>query len=83
MTPNEQLDHWIRGDSMHNHERDECCPDFSCCHPAGAWPTEKREEFARKYRAGEDVLPMLMGALADIVPDGVHVAGTTPTETVH
>lgn len=33
MTPDEQLDLWVAGSSVHNKERDECCPDFSCCKP--------------------------------------------------
>ena len=33
MKPEEQLDEWIKGNSIHNIERDECCPDFSCCKP--------------------------------------------------
>lgn len=83
MTADEQLDLWLAGQSVHNDERDECCPDFSCCSPDNAWPMEKREEFARKYRAGEDIMPMLMSALADIVPADVRVAGTVPKEVLH
>jgi hypothetical protein len=33
MTPDEQLDLWLRGESVHNPTTDECCPDFSCCCP--------------------------------------------------
>lgn len=29
MTPDEQLEQWCKGVSLHNHERDECCPDSS------------------------------------------------------
>lgn len=24
---------WVNGRSVHNDVDDECCPDFSCCHP--------------------------------------------------
>jgi hypothetical protein len=24
---------WIDGNSLHNQQDDECCPDFSCCFP--------------------------------------------------
>lgn len=24
---------WVNGISEHNRVEDECCPDFSCCHP--------------------------------------------------
>ncbi len=27
----EQLNKWVEGESWHNPEFDECCPDFSCC----------------------------------------------------
>ena len=26
-----QLEQWVLGNSIHNKESDECCPDFSCC----------------------------------------------------
>lgn len=28
-----QLQEWVNGRCHHNKERDECCPDFSCCQP--------------------------------------------------
>lgn len=31
MKPIDQLLKWQKGESIHNIERDECCPDFSCC----------------------------------------------------
>jgi len=31
MSPEEQLNQWLVGNSIHNDERGECCPDFSCC----------------------------------------------------
>lgn len=30
---NKQGREWINGNSQHNEIDDECCPDFSCCHP--------------------------------------------------
>jgi hypothetical protein len=24
---------WVNGEAKHNEVDDECCPDFSCCHP--------------------------------------------------
>lgn len=33
MTSDEQLAAWLKGESIHNTDRDECCPDFSCCCP--------------------------------------------------
>ena len=29
----EQLQSWVLGTSFHNKVDNECCPDFSCCHP--------------------------------------------------
>jgi len=31
MKKEEQLTEWVKGNSIHNKEQDECCPDFSCC----------------------------------------------------
>jgi len=28
-----QLRRWVDGNPKHNEIDDECCPDFSCCHP--------------------------------------------------
>ena len=28
MTSDEQLKEWVKGNSIHNPDRDECCPDF-------------------------------------------------------
>jgi len=29
----EQLKRWLAGDPQHDEVRDECVPDYSCCHP--------------------------------------------------
>ena len=47
MTREEQLDLWVQGQSVHNAERDECCPDFSCCRPELLQPPEVRASFQR------------------------------------
>ena len=49
MTMLRQMERWVGGDSVHNSERDECCPDFSCCHPGLIWTEEKRKKFAEAY----------------------------------
>ena len=77
MTPDEQLGKWLAGDSVHNKERDECCPDFSCCRPKLKWPKEKRRLFFENPQLRER---MLTGALVDMLEDYygprvVHVAG--------
>ncbi len=41
-----QLEAWVAGKSEHNHFSDECCPDFSCCHPENSWSEKGRKAFA-------------------------------------
>ena len=51
--PEYQVDLWVNGLSLHNADRDECCPDFSCCHPdlLSVWDTRKAfKEANRKDR---------------------------------
>jgi len=72
----EQLEEWVKGNPVHNPMRDECCPDFSCCHPALLWPEEKRKFFARATARERDV--MLFGALRDTLEaQGCHVVGSS------
>ena len=47
MTPDEQLEQWVKGNSIHNDARDECCPDFSCCKPELLAPKEVRQKFQK------------------------------------
>jgi hypothetical protein len=79
MTPLEQLEKWVQGESVHNTERDECCPDFSCCQPELLAPKVTREAFAKAYREGgadsQIVSEMLIGFLAGFTGKNVHVAG--------
>ena len=78
MTPKEQLDAWVKGENLHNHERDECCPDFACCQPNNHWPPLMRKRFAETHAAGgsEACIPMLlMGLSGALLDQPVHVAG--------
>jgi hypothetical protein len=78
MTPERQLELWVRGESVHNDERAECCPDFSCCEPQNAWPIAKRIKFAEAFvnEDYETTHNMLMSALVDMVDDdNVYIAG--------
>jgi len=75
MTPTQQLEAWVRGENLHNHEREECCPDFACCQPDNHFPTELRKRFQAAHLAGEDLTPYLMMALSGVIPEGVHIAG--------
>ena len=40
-----QLEKWVNGESVHNDERGECCPDFSCCRPELLAPEQVRKQF--------------------------------------
>jgi hypothetical protein len=51
MNRNEQLAMWVRGQSVHDTERDECCPDFSCCNPELLAAKEEREHFLASVKS--------------------------------
>ena len=77
MTSDEQLEQWCNGVSLHNNERDECCPDFSCCNPANAAPMEQRILFRDRPELRDAMLiGFLVAALAGYGKD-VYVAGST------
>ena len=62
MNRNEQLAMWVRGQSVHDTERDECCPDFSCCNPELLAAKEEREHFlASDDNERERMLMMFLG----------------------
>jgi hypothetical protein len=64
MTPDEQLEQWVKGISVHNDERDECCPDFSCCSSELMAPANERELFSRSGEAERmDMLSVFLGRL--------------------
>lgn len=67
--PNNQLDEWVKGNPLHNKERDECCPDFSCCDGKLAEP-EVRKRFAKAYYDNDadvqhKMLMMFLGAVLE------------------
>jgi len=45
MTPKEQLKLWAGGNSIHNLELNECCPDFSCCYQGVSWGLLRRHQY--------------------------------------
>jgi hypothetical protein len=49
MSAEKQLEHWVKGWSVHNKRTDECCPDFSCCRPELKWPRAQRVKFAEAF----------------------------------
>ena len=42
MTDDEQISDWVAGNSRHNPDKDECCPDFSCCQTHYKAPLDER-----------------------------------------
>jgi len=48
MTPEEQLEKWVAGESIHNEETGECVPDFSCCQDFYKAPQDERELFKNR-----------------------------------
>lgn len=70
MTNIEQLDKWLAGDSIHNDETDECCPDFSCCMPELLADKQSRQLFYGAYISKQHDIyeKMLMGFLANALP---------------
>ena len=74
MTSDEQLELWVNGTSVHNQDKDECCPDFSCCNKRMNTPVEERILFRDRPELRDSMLMMFLGkALADY---NVHIAGS-------
>lgn len=51
---------WVEGKSIHNKERKECCPDFSCCQPHLLAPEQERKAFLEAHRKGDEGTKMSM-----------------------
>lgn len=45
MKKKQQLIEWYRGRSLHDFQREECCPDYSCCEPDLKATFEERRAF--------------------------------------
>lgn len=60
MTSEEQLNLWLKGEPVHNKERGECCPDFSCCQPHLLAPQHEREAFVRTHGSGDEATKLSM-----------------------
>lgn len=82
MTADEQLALWLVGESVCPNDRDECCPDFSCCCKEIETPQEVKQRFVD----GDDnvrhqMCMMFLGnALPHMTDKKVHIAGDEPTE---
>lgn len=76
-----QLQSWLDGKPEHNTLFNECCPDFSCCHPSLMWSDAQRKTF---FEATPEVRQhMLMFGLAGIAAqtdEGIYIAGLTSGE---
>ena len=77
MEVNKQLDEWVKGNPVHNKERDECCPDFSCCR-GDIVEEDLRKRFAKAYYAGDKkttnaILGMFLGRA--FAGKNIHIAG--------
>ena len=60
MKPEKQLKLWVKGELIHNDERDECCPDFSCCQPQLLAPEHERKIFLEAYQKDDEKILMSM-----------------------
>lgn len=82
MTPDKQLVLWVDGKSVHNDERDECCPDFSCCQPDLLADRALRVKFKAAVDQNDNISAWVMlgmflsGALTKANPNKqFHIAG--------
>lgn len=78
----DQLEQWVEGNPIHNKERDECTPDFSCCRGVEFMADKDvRERFAKAHEEGDEettnsMLMMFLGAAFS--GSKVHIAGDGP-----
>lgn len=88
MKPDDQLELWVKGTPVHNKDRDECCPDFSCCKPELLADVATREAFYRAYKEKDGkttgrMLGMFLGAAIAAASDKkVHIVDPDAHEGV-
>ena len=88
MTPEEQLEKWVAGESIHDHENDQCCPDFSCCRPDLAAHIGDREIFQKYFLEENECGTMtmltgfLMKALENYTKTKVHIVSEHGTTSI-
>ena len=82
MTPEQQLDLWCEGHSVHNAATDECCPDFSCCNQKIDTPIEDRKLFRDRPELRDAMLGQFLHRAILTMPNGdkIYVAGVTEGE---
>jgi len=86
MSSQMQLEQWVLGNSIHNNEDDECCPDFSCCNKKVVTSREVRDRFAKAVADNDNKTQMKM--LSSFLKQGaltmgkkVYVAGVSDKES--
>lgn len=86
ITNAEQLERWVAGEPVHRlmaNGGGECCPDFSCCHPALLADEVTRKAFAaanddaRMGFLGHFLGAALAAAFSDSEPGNIHITGVT------
>lgn len=76
-----QLVQWVDGNPVHNDERDECTPDFSCCRGIEFMADkDARERFLKADKEGDDktknaMLGMFLGAAFGGSKVEIYIAG--------
>ena len=84
MEVNVQLSEWVKGNPMHNKDRDECAPDFSCCRGKEYMADEETRKRFYKAHIEDDkevINQMLMMFLGTALSNkNVHIVGDTPKE---
>lgn len=78
MTADEQLAEWVKGNSQCPNDRDECCPDFSCCQPELLADEATRIAFADATEETRfSMLGGFLGAAMEKAAEGknVYIAG--------
>ena len=86
MTSDEQLAKWLKGNSIHNDTRGECCPDFSCCTPELLADEDVRKAFVNADEGTRmSMLGMFLGAaFAKMGKDKkVYIAGLDESSIEH
>ena len=76
MTSDEQMDEWVKGNSLHNTERDECCPDFSCCQKHYRASEGERRLFRDRPELRDKMLMGFLGAVISKYGKDVYVVGS-------
>jgi hypothetical protein len=85
MTPLEQLDKWVDGESLCPNDRDECCPDFSCCSNVET-PRGVKEAFRAAFLRGDHeamekfCIGFLGGAVLQVSDKEVYLTGAPREE---